>query len=68
MTLIDDFSRKVWIFFLKEKLDVFSKFKVWYAEVEKKIEQYVKVVQSDNGGEFISKKFLKFCIDRGIKR
>ena len=27
MILIDDFSRKVWVFFLKKKSEVFSKFK-----------------------------------------
>ena len=29
VTFIDDFSRKVWIYFLKEKSEVFSKFKAW---------------------------------------
>ena len=27
LTIIDDFSRKVWVFFLKQKGDVFSTFK-----------------------------------------
>ena len=35
LTLIDDFLRKVWIYFLKEKSEVFSRFKVWKTEVEK---------------------------------
>ena len=35
VTFIDDFSRKVWVFFLKHKSEVFEKFKSWKARVEK---------------------------------
>ena len=31
---IDDFSRKVWIYFLKHKLNVFATFKKWKAELK----------------------------------
>ena len=33
VTFIDDFSRKVWVYFLKHKSDVFANFKKWKAEV-----------------------------------
>ena len=66
MALIDNFSRKVWIFFLKEKSNVFSKFKAWQVEM-KETGQYVKVVRSNNDGKFTSKEFLKFCTDGGIR-
>lgn len=36
MTMIDDFLRKVWIFFLREKSEAFMKFKVWKTKIEKK--------------------------------
>jgi hypothetical protein len=29
LTFIDDFSRKIWIYFLKEKSQVFKTFKEW---------------------------------------
>ncbi|KAG8486054.1 hypothetical protein CXB51_019365 [Gossypium anomalum] len=35
LTFIDDFSRKVWAFFLKQKRDVFSAFKSWKIMIEK---------------------------------
>ncbi|KAG8493024.1 hypothetical protein CXB51_010410 [Gossypium anomalum] len=35
LTFIDDFSRKVWAFFLKQKSDVFSAFKSWKIMIEK---------------------------------
>ena len=33
VTFIDDFNRKVWVYFLKHKSDVFANFKKWKAEV-----------------------------------
>ena len=56
------------MFLLRKKLDIFFKFKAWQAEVEKEKERQVKVVRSDNGGEFTSKEFLKFCQEDGIRR
>ena len=34
VTFIDDSSKKVWVYFLKHKSDVFETFKKWKAEVE----------------------------------
>jgi hypothetical protein len=55
LTFIDDFSRKIWIYFLKNKSDTFSKFKYFKAEAEKQSGKYVKVLRSDGGGEYNSK-------------
>ena len=68
LTFIDDFSRKVWIYFLRKKLEVFSRFKVWKAEVEKEQGRSVKCLRLDNGGEFTSREFQRFCEEYGIKR
>ena len=35
VTFIDDFSRKVLVYFMKHKNEVFEKFKQWKAKVEK---------------------------------
>ena len=34
MSFIDDYSRKVWVYFLKSKFDAFAKFKKCSIEVE----------------------------------
>ena len=34
VSFIDDYSRKVWVYFLKHKSDVFAMFKSWKAQVE----------------------------------
>jgi hypothetical protein len=35
LTFIDDFSRKIWIYFLIHKSETFAKFKEFKAEAEK---------------------------------
>ena len=66
--MIDDFSRKFWVYFLRKNSDVFSRFKVWKAEVEKEQGRSVKSLRSDNGGEFTSREFQSFCEECKIKR
>lgn len=42
LTIIDDYSRKVWAFFLKSKDEIFEKFKDWKTMIEKQTERQVK--------------------------
>lgn len=65
---IDDFSRKTWVYFLKEKSQAFEAFKVFKAMVEKEKGLKIKSMRCDRGGEFLSKEFNKFCEDNGIRR
>ena len=70
MTFIDDYSRKTWICFLKSKesdevLDRFCEFK---ALVENQSGKKIKVLCSDNGGEYTSGGFVDFCNEARIKR
>lgn len=65
---IDDFSRKTWVYFLKQKLEVFETFKKFKALVEKESGYSIKALRSDRGGEFTSKKFEKYCEENGIRR
>jgi hypothetical protein len=68
LTFIDDFSRKTHVYFLKAKGEVFEKFKQYKALVENEIGHKIKVLRSDNGGEFVSKKFDAFLAECGIQR
>jgi transposase InsO family protein len=65
---IDDHSRKTWIYFLKNKDGVLAKFQEFKAQVENLTRRKIKVLRSDNGGEYTSKEFISFCIEVGIKR
>ncbi|KAI3708032.1 hypothetical protein L2E82_37034 [Cichorium intybus] len=66
LTFIDDFSRKLWVYFLKEKSEVFYKFKVFKTLVEKQSGHEIKAIRSDGGGEYNAKYFKDFLIENGI--
>ncbi|CAL2238507.1 unnamed protein product [Prunus armeniaca] len=50
VTFMDDFSRKVWVYFMKQKSKVFAKFKEWKTETENQTGRKIKYLRSDNGG------------------
>ena len=66
LTFIDDFSRKRWVYILKEKAETFDKFKKFKTMAEKQSGQYVKILRSDRGGEYTSNLFKDFCKEQGI--
>jgi transposase InsO family protein len=65
---IDDHSQKTWIYILKNKDGVLAKFQEFKAQVENQTERKIKVLRSDNEGEYTSKEFNNFCIEAGFKR
>jgi transposase InsO family protein len=68
VSFIDDFSRKTWIYFLRKKSEVFDRFKEFKALVENQTEKRIKVLRTDNGGEFCGNEFEEFCKKCGIAR
>jgi hypothetical protein len=68
LTFIDDYSRKTWIYFLKAKSMVFARFQEFRALVENQSGKRIKVLRSDNGGEYSSRQFVDFCAQHGIRR
>ena len=50
LTIIDDYSRKVWPYFLKNKDNTFAVFKEWKVMIERQTEKKVKLLRTDNGG------------------
>ncbi len=67
LTFIDDFSRKTHVYLLKAKGEMFEKFIQYKALMENKIGHKIKVLQSDNEGEFVSKFFDAFLAECGIQ-
>ncbi len=68
VSFIDDYSRKTWIYFLKNKDEVFGKFKEFKALIENLSNKKIKIFRSDNGGEYTLKEFVEFYMDAEIKR
>ncbi|CAH9125759.1 unnamed protein product [Cuscuta epithymum] len=67
VTFIDDSTRKVWVYFLKNKSDVFNTFKKFKATVENETNLKIKCLKSDNGGEYSSTEFVEYCAEQGIR-
>jgi hypothetical protein len=65
---IDDHSRKTLIYFLKTKDGFLAIFQEFKAQVENLTGRRIKVLRSDNGGEYTSRGFSDFCIEAWIKR
>ena len=68
LTFIDDYSRKVWVYFLKRKSEVFETFKKWKILIENQTGKKIKRLRTDNGLEYLSGEFNRFCADAGIAR
>ena len=66
MSIVDDYSRKLWICILKNKNDAFSHFKQWKTKVEKQTGRMVKRLRTDNGLEFCSEEFKSYCKMRAL--
>jgi hypothetical protein len=65
---IDQYYHKTWVYFLKSKDEVFGKFKEFKALIENLLERKIKILRSDNGGEYTSKEFVRFFRYARIKR
>ena len=67
VSFIDDFSRKTWVCFMKNKDKVFSKFKEFKALIENHTEKKIKTFRSENGGEFTSNESKSYAKNQGIR-
>jgi len=67
LTFIDDYTRKVFIYFLKSKDDVLNYFKTFKNFVKKQTDLKIKKLQTDNSREYVNNEFKKFLRNIGIK-
>uniref|UniRef100_A0A8R7PAD8 Integrase catalytic domain-containing protein n=1 Tax=Triticum urartu TaxID=4572 RepID=A0A8R7PAD8_TRIUA len=66
VTFIDGFSRYTWLYLLKQKCDVLSAFKDFYALICNQYNARVKIFRSDNGTEYVNQEFDYFLASNGI--
>ncbi|GJX53806.1 retrovirus-related pol polyprotein from transposon TNT 1-94 [Tanacetum coccineum] len=59
-------NRKLWVYFLKNKSEVFNTFKKWKAAVENETNLRVKCLKSDNGGELVVESSLSIVPRTGL--
>ena len=68
VTFIDDYSKFVSVFMLKQKSEVPDKFIEFVRMAENHTGQSLKNMRSDNGGEYIGKEFIKYCKSLGVAK
>lgn len=66
-TLIDDFTHKVFVYFLRNKNEVTDVFKHFKSQIEKESGQQIKTFRTDNGGEFCNDRLKDFLRAQGIR-
>nr|GEW90628.1 ribonuclease H-like domain-containing protein [Tanacetum cinerariifolium] len=66
LTIVDDFSRVVWVYLLKTKAEVFENIENFIKMVFTQFEIKVEVIRSDNGIEFVNNKMSGLLTGLGI--
>jgi transposase InsO family protein len=67
LVIVDDYSRFTWVYFLRDKSNVFEKFKSFAILAQNQFDFDIKKVRSDNGSEFKNARIDEYCDDKGIK-
>jgi transposase InsO family protein len=67
ISFIDDYSRRIWIYFLITESDVFNGFKELKSLLENQIGKKIKLLSTDNGDDFFPTEFDKFCKENYIE-
>ncbi|GJW48913.1 zinc finger, CCHC-type containing protein [Tanacetum coccineum] len=68
LLIVDDWCRYMWVYLLKSKDEALAKFKIFKAQVETETRHKVKVLRTNQGDEFNSQAFVKYCQGEGIQR
>lgn len=66
ISFVDHFCSFTWIYLLKTKSGCFSAFLKFKNEAENILSTRLKILQSDGGSEFTSKRFTDFLSSHGI--
>ncbi|KAK3003550.1 hypothetical protein RJ639_019485 [Escallonia herrerae] len=66
VTFVDDFSRMTWIYFMKNRLEVFTHFSAFCTEIKTHFDVHVHILRSDNAKEYMSGSFQNYINQHGI--
>jgi hypothetical protein len=68
VSFINDLSINTWIYFLRNKYEVFNRFKEFKSLLENQTKKIIKVLRTNNGGELYRNEFEELCNKCGIER
>ena len=66
LTIVDDYSRATWTYFLSSKSQVFEIFKQFICYVHTQFNTTIRCVRTDNGTEFLNKPLTDLFLSLGI--
>ncbi|KAI8436415.1 hypothetical protein MSG28_010011 [Choristoneura fumiferana] len=66
LTFLDDYSKRISVYFLRNKSEALDKFKEFKQEVENQLDARIKILRTDNGLEYDNKNFSDFLKSAGI--
>jgi transposase InsO family protein len=68
VTSTDDFSRKIWIYFMVSKDQTFAKFRIFKSMIENLTGVKIKSIRTNGGREYTYGEFVAFCEQHGIRK
>ncbi len=68
MSFVDDHTRKVWVYFMKHKGEVFQHFLNFKTVLEKEKGVNIKCLRFDGGGKYFSNEFSEYLKEHGIQK
>lgn len=66
VSFVDDFSRTTWLYFMKNRSELFSHFTAFCAEIQTQFGTNVRILRSDNAKEYFSEPFTTYMTQNGI--
>lgn len=66
VTFVDDYSRTTWLYFMKNRSEVFTHFCSFYAEIKTQFKTAIQTLRSDNAKEYLSQTFQSYMLQNGI--
>ena len=66
VTFIDDYSRCTWLFLMKTRVELFSIFQKFHAEICTQFNTSIRILRSDNAKEYFCTSFSSFMSSHGI--
>jgi transposase InsO family protein len=67
LVIVDDYSRLTWVYFLRDKSNIFETFKSFAILAQNQFEFDIKKVRNGNGLELKNARIDEYCDDKGIK-
>ena len=66
VTFVDDYSRTTRLYLMKNRSELFSHFRAFYAEIHTQFHVSIQSLRSDNAKEYVSEQFQSFMLQNGI--